>query len=138
MRGVDRRSRFDDHRGTSDRAIPAPCGPMAYSRTDKKAVGNVLRRVRFFRKAPEDACPKQIWQRRGQRSECSIDRLLNYCGMLYDSAAILGWGSILRDEHRGRLFYPIIEDLLHVGKALVGVDDFAMIAFNATSSKNEP
>jgi hypothetical protein len=58
--------------------------------------------------------------------------------MLYDRAAILGWGSILRDEHRGRLFYPIIEDLLYAGEAFAGADDFAVGAFNATSSENEP
>src|SRR5260370_30099250 len=59
MRCVDRRGRFDDHRGASDRAKRAPRGPMAYSQADKNAVGNALRRVQIFRRAPENACPKQ-------------------------------------------------------------------------------
>ena len=103
-----------------------------------RAAGNALRRVRFSIRMTEDAGPKRIWQRPGQRSESFVDRLPNYCGMLYDSTAILGWGSILRDEHRGRLFYPIIEDLPYAGKAMAGVDDFAVVAFNATSRENEP
>jgi hypothetical protein len=119
MRCVDRRGRFDDHRGACDRAKRAPRGSIAYSQTDKNAVGNALRRVRFSRRAPEDACPKQIW--RGRPSESRVDWLFSHRGMLYDSAAIGGWGSILRDEHRGRRYYPSDRVLAYDGEALAGV-----------------
>jgi hypothetical protein len=112
MRCVDRRGRVDDYRGASDRAVQAPRAPIAYSQTDKNAVGNALRQVRFSRRAPEDACPKQIG--RGQPSESRVDWLFSYRGMRY--AAIQGWGSILRDEHRGRRYYPDGQVLAYVGE----------------------
>jgi hypothetical protein len=116
MRCVDRRGRFDDHRGASDRAVQAPRGPIAYSQTDKNAVGNALRQVRFSRRLPEDACPKQIG--RGQPSE---SRVFSYRGMRY--AAIQDWGSILRDEHRGRRYYPNGQVLAYVGELGAGAND---------------
>ncbi len=119
MRCVDRRGRFDDHRGASDRAKRAPRGPMASSQADKNAVGNALRRVQISRRAPEDACPKQIW--RGRPSESRVDWLFSHSGMLYDSAAILAWGPILRDGHRGPRYYPNDRVLADDGEALAGV-----------------
>jgi hypothetical protein len=136
MRGVDRRGRFDDHRGTSDRTIHAPRGPITYSQTDQNAGGNALRRQLFSRWAPKDACPKQIW--RGQPSKIRVDWLFSYRGMLYDSAAIGGWGSILRDEHRGRRYYPYDQVLPCVGELVAGADDFFLITFNVNDSENEP
>lgn len=54
--------------------------------------------------------------------------------MLYDSAAIGGWGSILRDEHRGRVYYPNDQGLADAGELVAGANDVRPIAFNANDS----
>jgi hypothetical protein len=58
--------------------------------------------------------------------------------MAYDSAAILGWGSILRDGHRGRRYYPNDRVLSYDGQLAAGANDFRLIAFTPTNSENEP
>jgi len=58
--------------------------------------------------------------------------------MLYDSAAIGGWGSILRDEHRGRRYYPNGQVLAYVGEFVAGAGDSCLITFNSNDSENEP
>src|SRR5258708_993918 len=86
------------------------------------AGGNARRRMGSSRRATEDACPKQIWQRRYQRSESRVDWLFSPSGMLYDSAAILAWGPILHDGHRGRRYYPNDQVLAYDGELLAGAD----------------
>jgi hypothetical protein len=44
----------------------------------------------------------------------------------------------LRDDHRGQLFCPNTEDVSYGGESLADVDDFALVAFNATNSAREP
>ena len=86
----------------------------------------------------EDAYPKQIWRLSDRRSESRVDWLFSHGGMLYDGAAILGWGSILRDEHRGRRYYPNDLGPTYGGQLVAGANASRLITFDANNRENEP
>jgi hypothetical protein len=80
----------------------------------------MTRQERFSGTMTEDACPRQIWQPRRRRCESRADRLFSQYGMLYDSVAVMAWGSILRDGHRGRPYYTLDQVLANDGELLAG------------------